>query len=67
MVDPLVSGRKIFVVTGRLKLFGEVPATTWTKLTAFARPGDTNISVLSTAGWKVGDKIVIGPSFNTVE
>lgn len=60
----MVTGRKIFVVTGRLNLYGKVPATTWTKMTAFARPGDTQISVLSTAGWNVGDQIVIGPSFS---
>lgn len=51
VVDPQLAGNKMFVVTGNLELYGPVPATTWTKLTAMARPGDTSIKVISTAGW----------------
>jgi hypothetical protein len=33
----------MFVVTGSLSLYGKTPITTWTKLKAMARPGDTSI------------------------
>lgn len=64
LVDPLIAGNKMFVVTGRLELYGQVPTNSWTKLTTFARPGDTSISVLSTVGWQVGNLITIAPSFS---
>lgn len=45
----------MFVVTGKLELYGEVPARIWTKLAAMARPGDTTIQVVDTIDWVVGD------------
>jgi len=54
-VSPDLTGNKMIVNTGRLQLFGSPPTTTWTRLTAFANIGDTSITVLSTAGWKIGD------------
>ena len=48
-------GNKEFVVTGKLHLYGRAPSTTWTRLTDFARVGDTTITVGSAAGWEVGD------------
>jgi hypothetical protein len=63
VIDPLVVGNKMFVVTGSLLLYGVVPGTTWTKLSAIARAGDTSITVLATSGWAVGDVISIGASF----
>jgi hypothetical protein len=45
----------LFAITGTLNLYGKAPATTWTKLSAYARTGHTSITVLSAAGWKVGD------------
>lgn len=51
VIDPQLAGNKMFVVTGNLELYGTVPATTWTRLTSMARPNDTSITVLSTAGW----------------
>ena len=54
-VSPDLTGNKMFVVTGRLQLFGVAPGTTWTRLTEFANAGATSIKVSSTTGWKVGD------------
>lgn len=55
VIDPQVAGNKMFVVTGTLQLYGQVPGTTWTKLTSMARPGDTTITVLQANDWKIGD------------
>jgi hypothetical protein len=65
VIDPQVAGNKMLAVTGKLQLFGPIPTTTWTKLTAFARPGDTTIDVISTAGWQIGDELAIAPSFSS--
>ena len=64
---PELAENKIFVVTGRLELFGPTPATQWTKLKSFAHAGDTSIIVGSASGWAVGDEIVIGPSFTSAD
>lgn len=63
MIDPTVGSNKYMVVTGTLNLYGFGPTTVWTRLTAKAAAGATTISVASTAGWAVGDEIVIGPTF----
>jgi hypothetical protein len=62
-VSPDLTGNKMFVVTGRLELYGVAPANIWTKLTAFADKGATSITVDNATGWKVGDEISIAPSF----
>ncbi len=49
------AGNKLFAVTGTLRLIGNPPATTWTKLSAYANVGATSISVLSASGWAIGD------------
>lgn len=54
-VSPDLTGNKMFVVTGRLELFGAAPSSIWTRMTAFADAGATSITVASAAGWKVGD------------
>lgn len=53
--DPSLVGNKIFVVTGKISLFGVSPATTQAVLTAIANAGDTSITVSSNSGWAVGD------------
>lgn len=63
-VSPDLTGNKMFVVTGRLELYGVAPTSIWTRLTAFADKGATSITVANAAGWKVGDEISIAPSFN---
>jgi hypothetical protein len=63
-VDPLLTGNKMFVVTGRLNLYGNAPATTSAILTSYAERGMSTINVSSTSGWKIGDEIGIAPSFN---
>lgn len=41
--DDSLVGNKIFVVTGKLNLYGVAPATVSTKLTKIALKGDTSI------------------------
>ena len=53
----------MLAVTGGLRLYGQIPATVWTRLTAIASIGDTSISVEEANDWAVGDKIVIAPSY----
>lgn len=61
--DPSLVGNKIFVVTGKLNLYGVAPATVAAKLTKIANAGDTSITVDANSGWNIGDEIVIAPSF----
>ena len=62
-VSPDLTGNKMFVVTGRLELFGVAPGSVWSRMTAFADKGATSIVVGSTTGWRIGDEISIAPSF----
>lgn len=62
-VSPQLTGNKMFVVTGRLELYGTAPSTVWTTMTTFANAGATSITVSNSTGWKVGDEIGIAPSF----
>ena len=62
-IDEELSANKYIVVTGTLNLYGKVPSTVSTRLTAAANPGDSTISVASTSGWVVGNRIGIAPSF----
>lgn len=64
-VDPIVAGNKYLVVTGILNLYGPVPDSINTYLTAPAAAGSSTIKVASSAGWKAGDQLVISPSFST--
>lgn len=43
--DPALQGNKIFVITGKLTLYGTSPSTISAKLTQSAFPGDTQIAV----------------------
>ena len=51
-------------VTGRLDLYGNSPGTVWTRLTETALAGSTTIKVQRSNDWKVGDWLVLGPSYN---
>lgn len=62
-VDEGLSVNKYIVVTGALNLYGKVPSTVYTKLTAVANAGSTSITVGSTGDWAVGNTIGISPSF----
>jgi hypothetical protein len=53
--DAALQGNKLFVVTGKLSLYGVAPATTSAKLTAIANKGDTSITVEAVSGWTIGD------------
>ena len=39
MIDENIGGNKMIVVTGLLELYGQVPGTTWTKLSSFIYAG----------------------------
>lgn len=54
----------MLAVTGGLEFYGVKPQTVWTRLTQTALVGQTQINVQSAAGWKVGDQIVIAPSYS---
>ncbi len=45
VIDPKIAANKFMVVTARLALYGPIPTTTWTRLTAKATAGDTQIHV----------------------
>src|SRR5437868_3598018 len=51
--------RGIMLMGGTLNLHGESRQNTWTKLSTTATAGSTSIQVLSAAGWRVGDEIVL--------
>src|SRR6187200_2607891 len=51
--------RGIMLMGGTLNLHGENRTNTWTKLANTAAAGRTSIEVLSAAGWRVGDEIVL--------
>ena len=58
----LQPGSKVIVNTGVLALYGVIPGTTFSRLTKSINPGDTSISVASSKGWAVGDKLVVSAS-----
>lgn len=64
VVDPDASGNKMLTVTGGLQFYGIQPQTAWTRLIQTAGINATQINVISAAGWNVGDKIVITPSYS---
>lgn len=63
VLDPITEGNKMLAVTGKLSLHGDSPKVPFTKLAAIASKGATSITVLDKTEWKVGDEIVIGPSY----
>ena len=50
------------ITTGHLNITGKELKNSRTRLTKSAYPGDSNIFVTSTAGWKTGDEIVLTTS-----
>src|SRR6185369_9343985 len=50
--------RGIMLMGGTLNLHGD-RTNSWTKLSTTANAGSTSIQVLSAAGWRVGDEIVL--------
>src|SRR6185295_6304406 len=51
--------RGIMLMGGTLNLHGENRTNAWTKLSNTAKAGSTSIEVLSAAGWRAGDEIVL--------
>jgi cell migration-inducing and hyaluronan-binding protein len=51
--------RGIMLMGGTLNLHGENRQNTWSKLAKTADAGSNSIEVLSAAGWRVGDEIVL--------
>jgi hypothetical protein len=62
--DSSLVGNKLFVVTGTLSLIGASPSTLYSRLTSTVQVGATQLTVESASGWKVGDEIVIAPTFS---
>jgi len=63
-IDPIVAGNKYFVITGSLNLNGVAPTTVTTVLTKTAFIGDKVINVAASIDWKIGDTLVLSPSFS---
>jgi len=58
----LYAGNKVLVNTGTIALYGKVPTTITTRLSASASSGSKTITVLAASDWAVGDQLVISPS-----
>ena len=63
-IDRNLQANKFFVVTGSLNLYGISPTTVSTVLTKTANIGDTSINVAASIDWRVGDTLVLSPSFS---
>ncbi len=63
-IDPILAGNKYFVITGSLNLNGFAPTTVTTVLTKTAFRGDTVINVAASIDWRIGDTLVLSPSFS---
>lgn len=60
------TGSKAFAVTGRVEIYGAQVENQWGRLLEQVLPGATTLRVTSTAGWKPGDRLVLGPTeFNS--
>jgi hypothetical protein len=64
-IDPLLSGNKLFVVSGSLNLYGKPPSSVIATLTQTAFKGASAIYVDNSTGWANGDTISLAPSFST--
>lgn len=67
IIDPELTGNKLFVISGKLHLYASTPSTVWSKLREYATAGSTSIKVLNAGSWAVGDQLVIAPSFHGQE
>lgn len=64
VIDPSLTGNKLFVITGFLNLISNPPETTIATLTQTVLANNNTIVVDSCTGWAVGDTLAFGPSFN---
>ncbi len=55
-------GTRGIIVMGELSLHGETPDILWTKLDQHSELGSTNIQLVESPGWGIGQEIVIGPT-----
>ncbi len=53
-LEPTAQGNKLFAITGKLKLYGPTPASTWNKLVRSAIAGDSEIELENAEGWTAG-------------
>jgi len=65
--DAGLQGSKIFVITGKVSLYGKAPRTTSTRLAQTALAGQSQIVVLSSTDWAVGDTLTLAPSFRNYQ
>lgn len=63
-IDPVIYGNKYLVVTGSLNLYGTYPTNTRSTLTQSVFTGDTSITVANSSQWKIGDSLVLSPSYS---
>ena len=54
----------MLAVTGSLQFYGTRVDNVWTKLKSIAERGSTSIQVIDEVDWKVGNKIVIAPTYD---
>ncbi len=54
-LDPTTQGNKLFAITGKLKLYGPTPSSSWNKLVRSAMEGDSEIEIEDAEGWNQGD------------
>jgi hypothetical protein len=63
LLDDVVDvGNKVIGVTGLFQLIGKPTPTVYTRLTKFDETAKNTITVQETAGWAVGDTLVVAPS-----
>lgn len=65
LIDPIVTGNKLIVVTGFLNLYASPPKSVITTLTQTAFSGSSTIYVDDSTDWIAGDTLVLAPSFST--
>ena len=54
----------MLAVTGSLQFYGASVDNVWTKLKSIAERGSKSIQVIDEVDWKVGNKIVIAPTYD---
>lgn len=54
-INEYIGTNKLFVVQGKLNLYGNSPNVSWSKLTTIIRKGDTTLNLESAVDWQVND------------
>lgn len=63
LIDSIIdTSSNTIAVTGSMKLYGQTSKKSWSKLQAVANVGDTQITLVDSVDWKIGDVIIIAPT-----